>query len=144
MFFALRTLWYERRRFLPAVFAIAFSGMLMALQVGLLFGLIGVVAVPIENSTADVWVMHTQTPACDLARPIPRYWIERVWSQPEVVTADGTTETRTVTTGLANDQVTEVVSGVEGSGTVLIPSTTTQQPRIGGFGGKLGVEAIRR
>lgn len=88
MSFALRTLWYERRRFLPAVFAIAFSGMLMALQVGLLFGLIGVVAVPIENSAADVWVMHTQTPACDLARPIPRYWIERVWSQPEVVTAD--------------------------------------------------------
>jgi putative ABC transport system permease protein len=58
------------------------------MQVGLLVGLIGVVSVPIENSSADVWVMYPNTPACDLGRPIPKYWLERVWSQPETAVAD--------------------------------------------------------
>jgi putative ABC transport system permease protein len=62
--------------------------MLIAMQVGLLVGLIGVVSVPIENAKADVWVMFPNTPACDLGRPIPKYWIDRVWGQPEVRRAD--------------------------------------------------------
>jgi putative ABC transport system permease protein len=88
MSYALRTLYWESRRYIPGVLAVGFSGMLIAMQVGLLVGLIGVVSVPIENSSADVWVMYPNTPACDLARPIPRYWIERVWAQPEVAAAD--------------------------------------------------------
>jgi HlyD family secretion protein len=63
----------------------------------------------------------------------------------DVLTADGKTETRTVTTGLGNDQVTEVVEGVTDGETVLIPSTTTTQPRVGGFGPPgAGAQVIRR
>ncbi|HEY3079633.1 MAG TPA: efflux RND transporter periplasmic adaptor subunit [Chloroflexota bacterium] len=51
------------------------------------------------------------------------------------VLVDGKTEARPVQTGLANDQVTEVIRGVEEGETVLIPATTAAQPRIGGFGG---------
>ena len=63
----------------------------------------------------------------------------------DVLTADGKTETRPVTTGLGNDQVTEVVDGVSEGETVLLPATTTQQPRVGGFGGPgPGAQVIRR
>ena len=88
MVWALRSLWWELRRYLPAVLAVAFSGLLIAMQVGLLIGLIGVVSVPIENSVADLWLMYPNTPACDLARPIPRYWSDRVWSVPGVAAVD--------------------------------------------------------
>jgi putative ABC transport system permease protein len=88
MFYALRSLYWESRRYIPGVLAVGFSAMLIAMQVGLLVGLIGVVSVPIENSSADVWVMYPATPACDLGRPIPKYWLERVWSQPETAVAD--------------------------------------------------------
>ncbi|HVJ83196.1 MAG TPA: ABC transporter permease [Planctomycetia bacterium] len=88
MIFALRTLFFEARRYVPGIIAVGFSGMLIAMQVGLLVGLIGVVSVPIENSSADVWVMYPNTPACDLARPIPTYWMDRVWAQPEAQYVD--------------------------------------------------------
>jgi putative ABC transport system permease protein len=88
MFYALRSLIWESRRYIPGILAVGFSAMLIAMQVGLLVGLIGVVSVPIENSSAHVWVMYPNTPACDLGRPIPKYWLERVWSQPETAVAD--------------------------------------------------------
>src|SRR5690606_11835692 len=86
--FAIRTLWFEKKRYVAGVLAVAFSGMLIAMQVGILMGLIGVVSVPIHNSTADIWVTYPNTPACDLGRPIPNYWIDRLWMQPEVEAAD--------------------------------------------------------
>lgn len=88
MYYAIRSLIWEARRYIPGILAVGFSAMLIAMQVGLLVGLIGVVSVPIENSSADVWVMYPNTPACDLGRPIPKYWLERVWSQPETAVAD--------------------------------------------------------
>ena len=88
MRYAIRTLWFERRRYLPGVLAVAFSGMLIAMQVSILMGLIGVVSVPIINSRADIWVAYPNTPACDLGRPMPGYWVDRLWQDPDVVSAD--------------------------------------------------------
>lgn len=88
MRYALQTLWYERRRYLPGILAVAFSGLLIALQVGILLGLVGVVSVPIENSRAQIWVAYPNTPACDLGRPIPAYWIDRLWMRPDIAAAD--------------------------------------------------------
>lgn len=88
MKYAIWTLLYERRRYLAGILAVAFSGLLIAMQVGLLMGLIGVVSIPIVNSTADVWVAYPNTLACDLGRPIPNYWIDRLWMLPEVEQAD--------------------------------------------------------
>jgi len=39
MSYSLATLWHERQRFLPGVLAVAFSALLIALQIGLLLGL---------------------------------------------------------------------------------------------------------
>ena len=51
------------------------------------------------------------------------------------IMVDGKTESRTVTTGVNNDQLTEIVTGVKEGDEVLIAGTTTTQPRVPGFGG---------
>lgn len=105
MRYALDTLWFERRRYLAGVLAVAFSGVLIAMQIGLLIGLIGVVSVPIVNGKAQVWVSYPNTAAVDLGRPIPNYWIDRLWMSPDVVNADQYIQGFTYwkTTGGANE-----------------------------------------
>src|SRR6516162_7318426 len=69
--YALTTLWHERQRYLPGVFAVAFSALLIALQSGLLLGLFDVTSVPIDHGRADVWLAAPQVLSVDLGRPIP-------------------------------------------------------------------------
>ncbi len=83
MSYALATLWYERQRFLPGVLAVAFSCLLIALQCGLLLGLFSITSLPIDETSADVWVGHPEVPSVDLGRPIPAAW-ESYLSMPEV------------------------------------------------------------
>jgi putative ABC transport system permease protein len=72
--YALATLWYERQRFLPAVMAVAFSALLIALQCGLLLGLFSITSIPIDESHADVWVSAPKVPSVDLGWTIPETW----------------------------------------------------------------------
>src|SRR5436305_13716173 len=83
MSYALSTLWYERQRFLPGVLAVAFSCLLIALQCGLLLGLFSITSLPIDETSADVWVGHPEVPSVDLGRPIPAAW-ESYLAMPEV------------------------------------------------------------
>jgi putative ABC transport system permease protein len=83
MSYALATLWYERQRFLPGVLAVAFSCLLIALQCGLLLGLFSITSLPIDETSADVWVGHPEVPSVDLGRPIPAAW-ESYLAMPEV------------------------------------------------------------
>jgi HlyD family secretion protein len=53
----------------------------------------------------------------------------------EVLGADGKTEQRQVRVGLANDQQTEILEGVQPGELLVIPGTTTAAPRIGGAPG---------
>ena len=75
MSYALQTLWYERHRFLPGILAVAFSCLLIALQCGLLLGLFSITSIPIDMSSADIWVTHPKVPSVDLGRPIPEAWM---------------------------------------------------------------------
>jgi putative ABC transport system permease protein len=84
MAWALQTLWFERRRYIPGVLAVAFSALLIALQVGIFWGLISVVSVPIVHSKADVWITYPGAKSIDLGRAMPNYWRDRVLSHPEV------------------------------------------------------------
>jgi HlyD family secretion protein len=52
----------------------------------------------------------------------------------EIWDADGRTSTRQVQVGLANDQFTEIIAGLQPGERVVIPSTTTAQARLPGFG----------
>lgn len=83
MSYALSTLWYERQRYLPAVLAVAFSCLLIALQCGLLLGLFSITSIPIDKSTADIWVGHPDVPSVDLGIPIPEAW-QSYLAMPEV------------------------------------------------------------
>ncbi len=84
MSYSLATLWYERQRFLPGILATAFSALLIVVQCGLLLGLFAIVSIPIDHSTADVWVGSPQVLSVDLGRPMPERYLHRVAAQPEV------------------------------------------------------------
>lgn len=88
MKYALLTLWFERRRYLAGVLAVAFSTILVALQIGIMLGLVSLVSLPVDLATADVWIASRNTPSCDLGLPISRKWIDRLAMQPEVLAAD--------------------------------------------------------
>ncbi len=84
MNYALSTIWYERQRFLPAVLAVAFSALLIAVQSGLMLGLFSTVSIPVDRTRADLWVGYPGVRSVDLGRPIPERWSSRVAAQPEV------------------------------------------------------------
>ncbi|MFN4261763.1 MAG: ABC transporter permease [Gemmataceae bacterium] len=84
MDYALLMVWSERRRFLPAILAVTFSTLLIALQFGLLIGVFAIVSIPIDQSQADVWVGYPGVKSIDLGLPIPEDWRHQVARYPEV------------------------------------------------------------
>jgi len=78
MSYALQTLWHERSRYASGVLAVTFSAVLIALQCGLLLGLFKITSIPIDNTTADLWVGSTAVSAVDLGKPIPTSYLTRV------------------------------------------------------------------
>ena len=78
MSYALQTLWHERTRYAAAVGAVAFSAVLIVLQVGLLLGLFEITSIPIDHTTADVWVGSKDLLGVDLAEPIPISFVSRL------------------------------------------------------------------
>ncbi|HEU0277071.1 MAG TPA: ABC transporter permease [Rhodanobacteraceae bacterium] len=67
---ARKTLIHDWRRFLPAMLAVAFSGLLLLMQAALVFGIFGATAVYITASSASVWVGYPGTQSIELGRPI--------------------------------------------------------------------------
>lgn len=67
---ARKTLIHEWRRFLPAMLAVAFSGLLLLMQAALVFGIFGSTAVYITASDADLWMGYPGTQSVELGRPI--------------------------------------------------------------------------
>lgn len=84
MSYSLTTIWYERQRFLPAILAVAFSAVLVAVQSGLVLGLLSMMSLAVDKSRASVWVGYPGVRSVDLGRPIPERWIVRVEGHPEV------------------------------------------------------------
>jgi putative ABC transport system permease protein len=78
------TLVYEWRRFLAAVLAVAFSGLLVLVQLGLLVGMFGTVAVYIDESAADLWVGFAGTQSVDLGKPFNAQIETRLHIHPAV------------------------------------------------------------
>jgi putative ABC transport system permease protein len=82
------TLRRDWRRFLPAVFAVGFAGLLVLIQLALMLGIFRTVSVYIDQSTADLWVGYPGTPSVDLARPIPAKIEMFVRQHPEVLATE--------------------------------------------------------
>ncbi|MBY0457538.1 MAG: ABC transporter permease [Gemmataceae bacterium] len=89
MSYALSTIWYERQRFLPAILAVAFSAVLVAVQAGLVLGLLSMMSLPVDRAEADVWVGFPAVRSVDFGRPVPGRWLSRLEAQPEVERAEG-------------------------------------------------------
>src|SRR5580692_1674958 len=84
MSYALQTLWHERSRYLSGVLSVTFSAVLIALQCGLLLGLFKITSIPIDHTTADLWIGSTAVPSVDQGNPIPNSYITRVAGLPGV------------------------------------------------------------
>jgi len=82
--YALATLWHERQRFFPGVLAVAFSALLIALQCGLLLGLLSVTSIPVDYTRADVWVGSQDVLSVDLGQPIPMSYGGRLAMDPDI------------------------------------------------------------
>ena len=78
MAYALQTLWHERNRYAAGVGAVLFSAVLIALQVGLLLGLFELTSIPIDRTSAHIWVGANDVPSVDLGRPIPVNYLARL------------------------------------------------------------------
>ena len=82
--FSLILIGRERGRYLPAILAVAFCAQLNILQWGVLLGTLSVLSVPIDRSSADVWIASRDVLSLELGHPIPEAWEARVASQPDV------------------------------------------------------------
>jgi putative ABC transport system permease protein len=77
-------LWRDRARFLPALLAITLSAVLIAVQCGLVMGLVWTVSAPIDHCRADIWVMARDAPSLHQTYGIPLAWRVRLDLQPEI------------------------------------------------------------
>src|SRR5262249_40211044 len=74
----------ELHRYLPAVLAVAFSAVLVALQCGLLVGFLSVTSRPIDRAGADLWVGPPGVATLGDGPPISEAWRARLAAEPEV------------------------------------------------------------
>ncbi|HET8765362.1 MAG TPA: ABC transporter permease [Rhodanobacter sp.] len=67
---ARKTLIYEWRRFLPAIIAVGFAGLLQLLQLALVLGIFGATSIYITGSDGDVWIGYPGTQSVGSGRSI--------------------------------------------------------------------------
>jgi len=82
---ARKTLIYEWRRFLPAILAVGFAGLLQLLQAALVLGIFSNASVYVSGSSADLWVGYPGTQSVSLGRAIDPDVEMRIRMDPAVV-----------------------------------------------------------
>jgi putative ABC transport system permease protein len=75
---------YDWRRYLAAVLAITFAGLLVVVQLALLLGLFGSVSAVIDKSSAHLWIGFRNTQSVDLGRPISASSDAAAWTHAGV------------------------------------------------------------
>ncbi|MGH8124590.1 MAG: ABC transporter permease [Rhodanobacteraceae bacterium] len=81
---ARKTLTHEWRRFLPAILAVGFAGLLQLLQVALVLGIFGSASVYITASAANLWAGYPGTLSVSLGQPIDRDVAMHLMMDPNV------------------------------------------------------------
>lgn len=115
---ARKTLVHEWRRFIPSVFAVGFSGVLLAMQAALVLGIFGSAAVYVTASSADIWVGYPGTQSVNFGRSIGNDVEMRVRMDPDVaavepyVWIDGDWRARNVNPEANSGGVSIYLSGV--------------------------------
>ena len=82
--YSLRMLGRDGRRFLPALTAIGLSAVLIAVQCGLVMGLVLTTSAPIDHCRAQIWVLPLEAPSLHQTYQFPLAWQSRLDLQPEI------------------------------------------------------------
>jgi putative ABC transport system permease protein len=100
---ARKTLIHEWRRFLPAIIAVAFAGLLQLVQAALVLGIFSSASIYVTGSSADLWIGYPGTQSVSLGRSIdadigsrllldaevervePYLWVDGDWRGPHDV-----------------------------------------------------------
>lgn len=85
---ARKTLIYEWRRFIPSVFAVGFSGVLLAMQAALVLGIFGSAAMYVTASSANLWVGYPGTQSVNFGRNVGSDVEMRLRMDPDVVAVE--------------------------------------------------------
>jgi putative ABC transport system permease protein len=85
---ARKTLVHEWRRFIPSVFAVGFSGVLLAMQAALVLGIFGSAALYVTASTADIWVGYPGTQSVNFGRTVGRDVEMRLRADPDIAAVE--------------------------------------------------------
>lgn len=85
---ARKTLVHEWRRFIPSVFAVGFSGVLLAMQAALVLGIFGSAALYVTASSADLWVGYPGTQSVNFGRTIGRDVEMRLRMDPDIAAVE--------------------------------------------------------
>lgn len=87
MSLALATLIYEWRRYLAAVIALAFSGLLILAQVGMFTGIVQAATATIDRSRAELMVLPAKSESLinSGSNSLPRRLLPQMYLHPEVV-----------------------------------------------------------
>lgn len=86
--FALKTLLTDRGKALAALLGVVFSLVLVDIQGGLYFGLIGKASLLTDRCRADLWIGHRHVENVDFANSIPVQRINRIRGLPGVAAAE--------------------------------------------------------
>lgn len=109
---ALKTLVYDWRRFLPAVVAVAFSGLLVLLQAAIILGIFSLSSLYVTRSGADLWIGFPGVQSIDLGHPMSSRAMLFAWMNPHVRQVEpflwGSGEWRTARRGMVNVYVVGV------------------------------------
>ena len=114
MSLALATLIHEWRRYLAAVIALAFSGLLILAQVGMFTGIVQAATATIDRSRADLMVLPAKSESLinSGSNGLPRRLLPQMYLHPEVVqvaSLDGGGARWMNTPGQGEKQVTQFV-----------------------------------
>ena len=85
---ARRTLQREWRRFVPAVLAVGFAGLLLTVQLALVLGIFGSSALYVTASSADVWVGYPGTQSVNYGRNVSSNLEMMLMMHPEVTAVE--------------------------------------------------------
>jgi len=81
---AFLTLLWDRGKLAAGLVGVIFSVVLVNIQGGLFFGLIGKASLLVDRSHADIWVGHPGMHNVDFPHAIPHRWINRIRATPGV------------------------------------------------------------
>src|SRR5262245_32537569 len=85
---ALKTILYNKGRFLITLVGITFSCLLTLTQVALFLGMMGNATAVIRNTDADIWITSKNNQSFDFSNPFPEQRINRIRALQEVLWAE--------------------------------------------------------